>query len=83
LEKGACFGVKDIGKPCTGKLYARFDEGGLGLPALYSTQTLMVLLDISGASIYVLDLLDLATTYAMVVRGEFQVQLPATGLSHI
>ena len=26
-EIGACFGVKNIGKPCTGKPYARFDEG--------------------------------------------------------
>jgi len=25
----ACRGVKHIGKPCTGELYARFDEGGL------------------------------------------------------
>ena len=23
------WGVKHIGKPCTGELYARFDEGGL------------------------------------------------------
>jgi len=30
--------MKDIGKPCSGKLYARFDEGGQGLPTLYSTQ---------------------------------------------
>ena len=29
--------MKNIGKPCTGKPYARFDEGGLALPALYST----------------------------------------------
>ena len=29
--------MKGIGKPCTGKLFARFDEGGLALPALYST----------------------------------------------
>ena len=28
-EIGACRGVKNIGKPCTGKPYARFDEGGL------------------------------------------------------
>ena len=28
-DLGACLGVKHIGKPCTGKLYARFDEGGL------------------------------------------------------
>ena len=27
LEIGACIGVKNIGKPCTGKPYARFDEG--------------------------------------------------------
>ncbi len=25
--KGACLATKNIGKPCTGKLYARFDEG--------------------------------------------------------
>ena len=24
----ACLGVKNIGKPCAGKLHARFDEGG-------------------------------------------------------
>ena len=30
--------MKNIGKPCTGKPYARFDEGGLALPALYSTR---------------------------------------------
>jgi len=29
LDKGACFAVKDIGKPCAGKPQARFDEGGL------------------------------------------------------
>jgi hypothetical protein len=28
LEIGACQGVKNIGKPCAGKLHARFDEGG-------------------------------------------------------
>ncbi|SDY36709.1 hypothetical protein SAMN05421881_103128, partial [Nitrosomonas halophila] len=28
LEIGACLGMKNIGKPCTGELYARFDEGG-------------------------------------------------------
>ena len=32
--------MKGIGKPCTGKLFARFDEGGLALPALYSTHEL-------------------------------------------
>jgi len=26
--KCACLGVKNIGKPCAGKLHARFDEGG-------------------------------------------------------
>ena len=26
--KCACFGVKNIGKPCAGKPHARFDEGG-------------------------------------------------------
>ena len=34
--------MKGIGKPCTGKLYARFDEGGLALPALYSTLNLLL-----------------------------------------
>ena len=29
LEEGACFDMKNIGKPCTGKPYARFDESGL------------------------------------------------------
>ncbi len=29
LEESACLGKKNIGKPCTGKLYARFDEEGL------------------------------------------------------
>jgi hypothetical protein len=29
--------MKNIGKPCTGKPYARFDEGGQALPVLYST----------------------------------------------
>jgi len=29
LEEGACLEMKNIGKPCTGKPYARFDEGGL------------------------------------------------------
>jgi len=33
--------MKNIGKPCTGKPYARFDEGGLALPALYSTLSLI------------------------------------------
>jgi len=28
MEEGACLEVKNIGKPCTGKSYARFDEGG-------------------------------------------------------
>jgi len=27
-QECACFGMKNIGKPCTGKPYARFDEGG-------------------------------------------------------
>ena len=27
-EKCACLGVNNIGKPCAGKLHARFDEGG-------------------------------------------------------
>jgi len=29
MEEGACHVMKNIGKPCTGKPYARFDEGGL------------------------------------------------------
>ena len=29
MEEGACLGMKNIGKPCTGKPYALFDEGGL------------------------------------------------------
>jgi hypothetical protein len=29
LAKGACLMTKNIGKPCTGKPYARFDEGAL------------------------------------------------------
>ena len=28
MGKCACLGVKSIGKPCAGKLHARFDEGG-------------------------------------------------------
>ena len=37
LENGACLGVKNIGKPCAGKLHARFDEGGQAraCPLLY------------------------------------------------
>lgn len=35
MEEEACSGMKGIGKLCTGKLYARFDEGGLALPVLY------------------------------------------------
>jgi len=31
--------VKDIGKPCMGKSFARFDEEGPYQPALYSTQS--------------------------------------------
>lgn len=31
LAIGACFAVKDIGKPFTGERYARFDEGGLAI----------------------------------------------------
>ena len=30
LEDSACLDMKHIGKPCTGKPYARFDEGGQG-----------------------------------------------------
>ena len=30
LEESACLDMKHIGKPCTGKPYARFDEGGQG-----------------------------------------------------
>ena len=29
MEKGACLAAKNIGKPCTGEPYARFDEGAL------------------------------------------------------
>ena len=37
LGKCACLGVKNIGKPCAGKLHARFDEGGQArvCPLLY------------------------------------------------
>jgi hypothetical protein len=28
LEESACFSMKNIGKPCTGKPYARLDERG-------------------------------------------------------
>ena len=37
LALSARFGVKNIGKPCAGKLHARFDEGGQpkGCPLLY------------------------------------------------
>ena len=37
LENSACLGMKNIGKPCAGKLHARFDEGGLsqGCSLLY------------------------------------------------
>ena len=38
METSACLAMKNIGKPCTGKPYARFDEGGLVLPVPYSTQ---------------------------------------------
>ena len=27
--------MKDIGKPCTGKLYARFDEGELAIGTMF------------------------------------------------
>ena len=30
LEESVCLDMKHIGKPCTGKPYARFDEGGQG-----------------------------------------------------
>ena len=35
--KCACLGTKNIGKPCAGKLHARFDEGGQAqaCPLLY------------------------------------------------
>ena len=33
-EIGACLVMKNIGKPCTGKPYARFDEGGLANVAM-------------------------------------------------
>jgi hypothetical protein len=29
METGASLAVKNIGKPCTGEPYARFDEGAL------------------------------------------------------
>ncbi len=29
MDLSVCLPTKNIGKPCTGKLYARFDEGGL------------------------------------------------------
>jgi hypothetical protein len=29
--------VKNVGKPCEGKLHARFDEEGLAFPAFHST----------------------------------------------
>jgi hypothetical protein len=29
METGASLIVKDVGKPCTGEPYARFDEGAL------------------------------------------------------
>ncbi len=29
--------MKNVGKPYAGKLHVRFDEEGLGSPALYST----------------------------------------------
>jgi hypothetical protein len=31
LDMGACLLRKNIGKPCMGKPYARFDEGALGI----------------------------------------------------
>ena len=34
MEKGASLAVKNIGKPCTGEPYARFDEGALRLKRL-------------------------------------------------
>ena len=37
LGECACLAVKNIGKPCAGEPHARFDEGGQGEPALYST----------------------------------------------
>ena len=48
-EKSASLTMKNIGKPCTGEPYARFDEGALGRkdteipgtlaePVLYSTR---------------------------------------------
>jgi len=35
--------MKNIGKPCAGKLHARFDEGGQEIPALYSTYCSLLL----------------------------------------
>jgi hypothetical protein len=40
--------VKNVGKPCEGKLHARFDEEGLASPAFHST----VLKNLSGFSEY-------------------------------
>jgi len=34
MEKGASLAVKNIGKPCTGEPYARFDEGALRMKGL-------------------------------------------------
>jgi len=34
MEKGASLAVKNIGKPCTGEPYARFDEGALRMKRL-------------------------------------------------
>ncbi len=32
--------MKNVGKPYAGKLHVRFDEEGLGSPALYSTSNI-------------------------------------------
>jgi len=37
LKTDACFRKKNIGKPCMGKLYARIDEGALGIVDCYGS----------------------------------------------
>jgi len=37
VEKGASLTMKNIGKPCTGEPYARFDEGALRMQGLWNT----------------------------------------------
>ena len=52
MEEGACPVMKNIGKPCTGKPYARFDEGGQGdllstLPMILAHQNRINMSDLS------------------------------------